>query len=112
MKVKNIRIAREKKTILAMINLYCKKNHNSNGSLCDSCNDLKDYALKRLDYCPFGENKPVCNDCEIHCYKKDKREEIKKVMRFSGPRMLFYHPILAIQHLIDEKLKVHQKTST
>ena len=26
--------------------------------------------------------------------------KIKTVMRFSGPRMLFYHPIMAIRHLI------------
>lgn len=26
------------------------------------------------------------------------REEIRRVMRFSGPRMLFYHPVQAIWH--------------
>ncbi len=28
------------------------------------------------------------------------KEKIKTVMRFSGPRMLIYHPIMAIRHLI------------
>jgi hypothetical protein len=29
------------------------------------------------------------------------RETIRIVMRYAGPRMLVYHPILAIQHLLD-----------
>ena len=48
---------------------------------------------------PFMETKTFCSQCKVHCYKKDKREQIRKVMRFSGPRMLVYHPIMAIRHL-------------
>jgi hypothetical protein len=29
------------------------------------------------------------------------RDRVKEVMRFSGPRMLLRHPILAIRHLLD-----------
>jgi hypothetical protein len=29
------------------------------------------------------------------------RDRIRKVMRFSGPRMLFLHPTLALLHLLD-----------
>jgi hypothetical protein len=28
------------------------------------------------------------------------REKIKEVMRFSGPRMLLYHPLDAFRHLL------------
>jgi len=31
------------------------------------------------------------------------REKITKVMRYSEPRMLFYHPILALHHVFDGK---------
>jgi hypothetical protein len=31
------------------------------------------------------------------------RELIKKVMKYSGPKMIFHHPILAIKHLIESK---------
>jgi hypothetical protein len=31
------------------------------------------------------------------------REKIREIMRFSGPRMIFYHPIMAIRHLIESK---------
>jgi hypothetical protein len=33
------------------------------------------------------------------------REKVKKVMRYSGPRMLWHHPILAVHHLIDGRKK-------
>ena len=56
-----------------------------------------------MDSCPFMETKTFCSKCQVHCYKKDMREKIKEVMRFSGPRMLFHHPIIAIRHLIERK---------
>ena len=31
---------------------------------------------------------------------EEMREQIRRVMRFSGPRMLLYHPVLAVWHLI------------
>jgi hypothetical protein len=95
-----------------MIDLYCLKNHG--GNLCDDCNELKSYAVQRLINCPFGENKPVCSNCTVHCYKPDMRQRVRDVMRFSGPRMLFKHPYLAIMHLLDEKINKplsHHKTS-
>jgi hypothetical protein len=95
------RIAREKRTIEAMIALYCRDNHRTTTSLCEECTALLQYARLRLDKRPFGENKPTCARCPIHCYKPDMREETKRVMRYSGPRMLLRHPILAIGHLLD-----------
>ncbi|MGC9077460.1 MAG: nitrous oxide-stimulated promoter family protein [Candidatus Kapaibacteriota bacterium] len=96
------RLQREKITIEKMIKLYCKLNHNTKGNLCQECTNLLDYAFKRIDNCPYSVDKPVCNKCPIHCYKKDMRERIRLVMRFSGPRMLRYHPILAILHILDK----------
>ncbi len=79
--------------------------HKTHGKLCEDCNQLNNYALERLLYCPFQENKPVCSECTVHCYKMDMREKVKKVMRYSGPRMIFRHPYLAIMHLLHEKRK-------
>ena len=69
-----------------MIYLYCRKLHFTKNGLCDNCDDLLQYAKLRLDKCPYGEGKPVCSNCKIHCYKKDYKEKIKEVMRFSGPK--------------------------
>ncbi|MDY4949056.1 MAG: nitrous oxide-stimulated promoter family protein [Clostridium cadaveris] len=93
------RIEKEKRTIELMINLYCRKNHGTKGDLCGECNELLEYAQKRLTYCKFGENKTSCSKCPIHCYRKDMKEKIKKVMKFSGPRILFYSPYKFIRHI-------------
>lgn len=94
------RIAREKRTVERMVRLYCRKNEGHD-FLCPACEELLVYAHKRLSVCPFGDNKPTCKRCPIHCYKPDMRERMRAVMRYAGPRMLFYHPIDAIVHLWD-----------
>ena len=105
MKIIKNRIEREKLTLNRMIELYCRINHSGNNNLCNVCEELIYYAEKSLDNCPYELDKPACNNCLIHCYKKDMREKIRIVMRFSGPKMLFKHPFLAIMHLFDEKVK-------
>lgn len=89
---------KEKKVIEEMISLYCRKNHHTD-ELCDECKSLLDYAHLRIDRCPFMETKTFCNNCKVHCYQKEKREQIKTVMRYSGPRILMYHPIMVLRHM-------------
>ena len=104
--MKNINDKRnlEKEVVAEMIALYCRKNHHSpKGSLCAECSALRDYAFYRSDVCPFMETKTFCSNCKVHCYKNDMREKIRAVMRFSGPRMIFHHPIMAIRHVIESK---------
>lgn len=92
------RIEREKETVSRMIAIYCR-NHHGGKTVCSDCRSLEEYAHHRLDRCKFGEHKTTCKKCRIHCYKPAMREEIAKVMRYSGPRMLFHHPIAALRHL-------------
>ena len=96
---------REERTIEAMIELYCHDIHNTKSGLCPECSKLLEYVRSRLDKCPFKENKPVCAKCPVHCYQPNMREQIKTVMRYSGPRMAFGHPILALFHIIDNRRK-------
>jgi hypothetical protein len=95
------RITREKRTIQAMLRLYCRAHHRPGEELCEECRELAAYALCRLDRCPFGAEKTTCALCPIHCYKPVMRARIKEVMRYAGPRMLLRHPVLAIRHMID-----------
>jgi len=104
------RIERENKTAAVMISLYCRKHHSID-KLCSDCEQLKKYAAERLKKCPFQESKPTCGKCAVHCYKPDMRERIREVMRYSGPRMFFSHPIMAIQHFIDSRRKTPRRKS-
>ena len=93
---------REKRMVEDMIRLYCRKNHGTK-MLCGECNALLDYAKQRSEKCPFMETKTFCSNCRVHCYKSEMREKIRAVMRFSGPRMLFVHPVAAIRHVVETK---------
>ena len=94
---------REKQLVSQMIALYCRRNHHTRGGLCPECAALNEYACARSDRCPFMETKTFCSNCRVHCYKPDMREKIRVVMRFSGPRMIFFHPVAAIRHVIETK---------
>ena len=95
------RLERERQTVRAMIRLYCKDHHHTSEGLCPECQGLEDYAMTRLSHCKFGDQKPTCGRCPVHCYKPDKRQQIIEVMRYSGPKMMFSHPALAFSHIID-----------
>lgn len=104
------RLAREEKTIAAMIALYCRDHHEvvapddaapGDSGLCAECAELLDYARLRLEKCRYGAEKPTCANCTTHCYRPEMRERVRVVMRYSGPRMLKRHPFLAVAHLVD-----------
>lgn len=100
------RIIREKKTINKMVNVYCEGHHETaGGQLCDDCTKFLEYAYMRLDKCPFQEEKSTCGKCLVHCYQLEMREKAKKIMRYSGPRLIYKSPILALHHVFDGRKK-------
>lgn len=100
MKDNSCKIQREKRTVEFMIRLYCK-HIEKNKQLCPSCRELIEYAHTRLEHCRFGQDKPSCRKCPVHCYKPVMRERIQVVMRTMGPRMFLYAPIAALRHLLN-----------
>ena len=100
----------EKQTIRFMIDLYCHKHHKEHP--CQECEDLYAYASKRIEHCPFMETKTFCSSCKVHCYRKEQRDKIKEVMRFSGPYMLLYHPLMALRHMINTSKQHWEKRKT
>lgn len=99
--MKEKRLKREKHTIEVMIEIFCRGHHHISDGLCSECRQLLEYSLKRIDKCVFRNDKPACAKCPVHCYKPDMREQVRKVMRYAGPRMLIYHPLLTVLHYID-----------
>jgi hypothetical protein len=95
------RMKRERQTVENMIGIFCRDHHQTKEELCHECRELEEYARFRLQNCPFQENKTTCGNCPVHCYKPKMREKIREVMRYSGPRMLRHHPLLAIGHMLD-----------
>jgi hypothetical protein len=100
------RSEREIKTVRKMIDIYCRGHHGGGAVPCGECRTLGLYAEQRTLKCPFGEEKPACGRCPIHCYKPQMKETIGRVMRYAGPKMIYRHPILALRHLIIAKRPV------
>ena len=95
------RRAWEKRVVSEMIAIYCRgKHHTGRGKLCPECRLLQTYALQRTEHCPFMAAKTTCARCSVHCYNPKMRRGIRVVMRYSGPRMFFYHPVMALRHLL------------
>ena len=93
---------REWLTMTKMVDIYCTAHHDDTADTrCASCQEFLDYADVRLQKCPYGEDKPTCSNCPIHCYKPERRDQAKAIMRYAGPRMLLRHPLLAIAHKLD-----------
>jgi Nitrous oxide-stimulated promoter len=101
------RLGREFRTMRCMVEIYCADHHVAGGGLlCPDCEQFLDYAGRRLEKCPYGEDKPVCAKCPIHCYKHAQREQARAIMRYAGPRMLLSHPWLSLTHMFDKLRRV------
>lgn len=103
---------REKKMVSLMIQIYCSGRHGHKKELCPKCRELAEYARLRSDKCPFMETKTFCSNCKVHCYKPDMREQIREVMRYAGPRMMFRNPVAAISHVIESKKEKRRLTKS
>ncbi len=93
------KIEREQNTVGIMINFYCGKKHKRKSSLCEECGALLKYARERLENCPYGEEKKSCKKCITPCYAPEKKKRIRRVMGYSGPRMIYHKPLEWITHL-------------
>jgi len=107
------RLGREMRTMTCMVRVYCRDHHATGGrQICPACEAFLAYAGRRLEKCPYGNDKPTCANCPIHCYKPAPREFAREMMGYAGPRMTFRHPWLALLHLLDSRREVEHPMET
>jgi hypothetical protein len=95
------RLAREWETLTTMVRIYCRDHHCATARLCTECEQFLAHANRRLERCRFGPEKPTCAKCPVHCYQRERREQVRVVMRYAGPRMLWEYPIMCLRHWLD-----------
>jgi hypothetical protein len=101
------RLAREYETIRKMVKIYCHDHHSGTANCpCAECRAFLYYAGQRLERCPYGQGKPTCARCPIHCYKRRQRQQAREIMRYAGPRMLLRHPWATLRHSLDKLRRV------
>ena len=93
--------ADEIRLVSEMVSLYCRGHRHASKAPCPDCAELIDYCTTRINRCPREKEKTFCSACPHPCYRPDMRERIREVMRWSGPRMLFVHPTIAVRHLAE-----------
>ena len=95
-------------TMKKIIHMYCRKKHSHcDGTLCDACSDVWQYAQQRINACPHMAHKTFCSACKTHCYETTYRERIREIMRYGGPRLLFDSPMMVLRHMFIEWKEKH-----
>ena len=92
-------IPKEKKNMRKTFGVYCNANHGTSGDkLCPKCTALLATIMTKMDRCPYGITKPICDRCEIPCFGDAKTREFREIMAGSQKRMLLQHPMMTVRH--------------
>lgn len=90
----------EIKTFRKIIGMYCRAREHEAESLCADCSCLLHFIEDKLSDCPYGPHKFACRKCPKPCYDEAFRLRLREIMRYAGPRMMFWHPYLTVRHIL------------
>lgn len=68
-------------------------------SLCDECLNLALKAQIHTQHCVRMQEKSFCHLCPKSCYSKQDLKQISAMMKYSGKKIILYHPILALKYI-------------
>ena len=92
-------IPKEKKNIKNTFAVFCHKNHNTpEGQLCTKCSALLAQIMTKMNRCPYGITKPICDRCDRICFGTKQSGEFLHIMQSSQTGMFFKHPIMTLKH--------------
>ena len=92
-------VPKEKENIRKTFGLYCNSNHGtSDNKLCPKCTALLTTAMLRIQRCPYGIGKPICDACETPCFGEVPTKEFRQIMKSGQKKMLLSHPLMAVRH--------------
>lgn len=92
-------IPKEKKNIRKTFGVYCHKHHGTaDEKLCPKCTALLAVVMTKMNRCPYGITKPVCDRCDRPCFGPAQTRDFLNIMNSSQMSMFLRHPMLAIKH--------------
>jgi hypothetical protein len=111
-------LRRDLKTLARFVEVYCRHRHRDADKspavlkthdlysivgkvplLCRPCRELLAHAMVMRSRCPM-EPKPACKNCPSHCFHPRHREQMRRVMRFSGKRLMLTGRLDYLWHLL------------
>ena len=94
-------VPKERENIRKSFGKYCNDKHGtSDGKLCPKCTALLTTVMLKIQRCPYGIGKPVCDSCETPCFGEDATNTFLDIMKSSRKQMFFSHPLMTIKHKI------------
>ena len=92
-------VPKEKENIRKTFGLYCNSNHGTtDNKLCPKCTALLTTAMLKIQRCPYGIAKPICDACETPCFGEVPTKEFRNIMKSAQKKMLLSHPLMAVRH--------------
>ena len=75
-------VPKEKDHIRKTFAVYCQSHHKPTGgkTLCPKCTALLATVMLKINRCPYGITKLICERCEIPCFGKKQTEEFREIM--------------------------------
>ena len=92
-------IPKEKTNIRKTFGIYCHKHHNTSGDrLCPQCTALLATVMTKMNRCPYGITKPVCDRCDRPCFGAKQTRDFMEIMNSTQKSMFLRHPVMAFKH--------------
>ena len=92
-------IPKEKANIRKAFGIYCHSHHGTSGDkLCPKCTALLATVMTKMNRCPYGITKPICDRCERPCFGAKQTQEFLKIMDSTSKRMFLRHPMMSVKH--------------
>lgn len=94
-------VPKERENIRKTFGVYCNSHHDTkDGKLCPKCTALLTTVMLRIQRCPYGIGKPICDRCETPCFGENQTKEFIEIMNAGQKKMLLSHPMMAVRHKI------------
>ena len=90
-------IPKEKENIRKTFGIYCHKHHDTSGDkLCPKCTALLATVMTKMNRCPYGITKPICDRCDRPCFGAKQTHDFLQIM--NSTNMFLRHPVMAFKH--------------